>query len=89
MKRLSFQEKTKRRAGCCFLCGEADYAVLHCHRIVPGEDGGCYTEKNTVVLCANCHNKTHDGQVVFFGRYTSTAARWVTHYKENNQEHWR
>jgi hypothetical protein len=83
---LSFKEKEKRRAGKCVICGEPDYALLDCHRILPGEDGGKYTVKNTAVLCANCHRKSHAGRIVFEGKWFSTAARWVIFYTEDGVE---
>lgn len=83
---LSFQEKQKRRAGKCVICGETDYTLLDCHRIIPGEEGGIYSEKNTAVLCANCHRKSHAGRIVFEGKWKSTSARWVIYYKEDGIE---
>ena len=38
---------------CCYFCEEKDYSVLDVHRIVPGEDGGKYTDFNTLTCCAN------------------------------------
>lgn len=42
----------------CSRCGW-DEAVCDCHRVVPGKDGGLYTEDNVEVLCPNCHRVAH------------------------------
>ena len=79
----------KHLEGKCKFCGESDYDLLDCHRIVEGSNGGKYTDKNTVVVCSNCHRKIHSGQIKILGQYTSTYARWVLHYiDENGKEHW-
>ncbi len=58
--------------GRCLLCGETAPALLDAHRIVPGERGGRYTRGNVVTLCANCHRRTHSGEVVLDRIYFST-----------------
>lgn len=72
----------------CRLCGESDYALLDVHRIVPGEQGGTYTIKNSVCLCCRCHRRVHAGQVVIEGKYSSTGG-YVVHYFEDGQEFWK
>lgn len=44
----------------CQLCG---YSKIHshAHRLLPGKDGGGYTEGNVVALCARCHEEVHRG----------------------------
>jgi len=78
----------KKLEGKCHFCGLDDYACLQLHRIVPGEDGGIYTDFNTVVACANCHNRIHDGQIKIDRKYQSTTGRWVLHFWENGEEKW-
>lgn len=78
----------KHTEGKCQLCGESDYAVLDCHRIVPGEDGGEYSDFNTVVLCSNCHRKVHDGQIVMDRKYQTLEGRWVLRYTVGDEEKW-
>ncbi len=73
--------------GQCKFCGETDYAVLDVHRIVPGEEGGTYTEFNTVVACSNCHRKVHDGQIIIDRKYFSTGG-WILHYWLEGVERW-
>lgn len=79
--------KKKSEGKCCF-CEEQDYAVLDCHRIMPGEEGGEYTDFNTVVTCSNCHRKVHDGQIVIDRKYFSTSGHWVLHFWQDGEEKW-
>ena len=72
----------------CYFCNEEDYAVLDCHRIVPGEEGGTYTDFNTVVACSNCHRKIHNGQIKIDRKYFSTSGRWILHYWIDGVEKW-
>lgn len=62
-------------AGCCKICKADIYDILDVHRIVPGEQGGKYTEFNTVVICSNCHRKVHAGTIVIDRWYSSTAGK--------------
>lgn len=84
----SFQELKKRHFRKCFFCGLDDYDLLDCHRIVPGEFGGHYTPKNTLVACSNCHRRIHAGQIVVHGKYFCTAGRFMVNYTENEEERW-
>jgi len=78
----------KKVDGKCYFCEESDYNLLDQHRIIPGEDGGKYCTENTVSCCANCHRKIHSGRIVIHGRYYSSAARWVLHFTEDDEEKW-
>lgn len=72
----------------CFFCGNKEYCTLDVHRIVPGSEGGRYTENNTVTSCSNCHRKIHEGKIKIDRRYPSTSG-WVLHYwDEEGEEHW-
>ena len=64
------------------------YAVLDVHRIVPGSEGGKYTDGNTVVVCCKCHRLIHAGAIEILGRHFSTSGRYVIHYLKEGQEHW-
>lgn len=58
---------------CCEVCGENNKATLHRHHIVPRSDINCTNHHmNLVVLCANCHEKTHDGILEIIGIWPST-----------------
>jgi hypothetical protein len=79
----------KKSEGRCCLCGEEDYAVLDCHRIKPGEEGGRYVESNVLVICANCHRKIHDDQIVIDRKYNTTSGTTVLHFwDEDGEEQW-
>lgn len=81
-------KKSKKKAdGECKFCGESDYAVLDVHRIVPGEEGGRYTEHNTVTVCACCHRRCHDGQITIDRKYYSSKG-WLLHYWKDGHEYW-
>lgn len=88
-KRKLINKQAKKRAdGKCYFCPEPRYAVLNCHRVVPGEDEGKYTEFNTITVCANCHNLIHTGHIVIDRKYFSTAGRYVLHFWEDGLEKW-
>lgn len=72
----------------CYFCPVDDYACLNVHRIVPGEDDGTYTDFNTVVCCANCHARIHDGQILIDRKYLCSNGRWVLHFWEHGEERW-
>ena len=51
----------KKREGHCQLCDLDDERMLEVHRILPGCEGGKYTEENSVCLCRLCHRREHLG----------------------------
>lgn len=57
----------------CEICGEDDKSTLHKHHLVPrtdiNSDNSWY---NLGVLCSNCHNKIHHGNLKIIGIYPST-----------------
>lgn len=88
-KKLINKKATKKFEGKCHFCPVSDYACLHVHRIVPGEEDGRYDAFNTVVVCANHHSQIHDGQIVIDRKYASTGRRgWVLHYWMGGEEFW-
>ena len=66
------KQQFKHTAGKCRICNEPGYEILNVHRIVPGSEGGKYTEANSTSICANCHNKVHKGLIVVDRYYFST-----------------
>jgi hypothetical protein len=78
----------KRRDRKCVFCGEDDYSLLDLHRIVPGEEGGKYTEHNTLVTCVKCHRMAHSGRIEVFGKYPTTAGCKVVHCEIDGDEKW-
>ena len=87
-KRLIDKKATKHSAKKCYFCEEDDYALLDCHRIIEGANGGEYTDFNTVVVCSNCHRRVHDGQIAIDRKYFSTTGGWVLHYFKDGEEFW-
>jgi 5-methylcytosine-specific restriction endonuclease McrA len=86
-RKLVNKKHKKLVAKKCQFCGADDYCTLDVHRIVPGSEGGEYTETNTVVSCVNCHRKIHDGKIRLDRKYFSTKG-WVLHYfDEKGDEH--
>ena len=86
-KKLIDKQVKKRCDKKCYFCEEDDYAVLDVHRIIPGEEGGEYTEHNTVTVCACCHRRCHDGQILIDRKYQSTGGT-VLHYWKDGKEFW-
>jgi len=86
MGKLTAQQKFKRLAKKCHFCGEDDYNLLDAHRIVPGPEGGKYTESNVAVTCASCHRKCHSGRIQILGRYFCSNGQHVFHYLEDGEE---
>jgi len=89
-KRYSRQQIKKLFEKRCFFCHEDNYDLLDAHRIIPGEQGGKYNDYNILVLCSNCHRKTHAGTLKILGKHTSTHARgYSIRYMEDGQEKWK
>jgi hypothetical protein len=76
----------KKSQNKCRICGEEDYALLDVHRILEGKNGGKYLRYNSVSLCANCHRRVHDGQIVIDKYYLSTSGEHVLRIIENGEE---
>ena len=86
MARIRSKYAFKKFAGKCAFCPESDYACLDVHRIHEGYKGGKYDSINSVCLCANCHRKVHDEQIIFIKKYISYGENlYVLEYIENNE----
>lgn len=66
----------------CCLCGEKNYVLLDCHRIIPGSK---YTDWGTIIVCSNCHRRIHNQEIVILGQYNSTVGK-IVQYLENGEE---
>jgi hypothetical protein len=84
--KLVNKQAFKHAAGQCRICKEPGYEVLNVHRILPGAEGGKYTEGNSACVCANCHNKIHANQIVIDRYYYSTAGWLLRIIDENGEE---
>ncbi|MCK9458366.1 MAG: HNH endonuclease [Proteobacteria bacterium] len=73
---------------CCF-CGETDYSTLDVHRILPGSDGGKYTESNTITCCCKCHRRIHAKEISILGKRFCTNGRYLVHFIEGAKEQFR
>jgi len=85
-KRLSKKQIKKRVDKKCYFCNCEDYELLDVHRIVPGEEGGKYTDWNMVTTCCLCHRKIHAEKIKILGRYMSTKGAVLHFIDENGQE---
>ena len=72
----------------CVFCGEDDYNLLDVHRIVPGKEGGRYSEINTATNCVNCHRKCHSGRIKILGKHFCTSGRYIIHCFIDGEENW-
>jgi 5-methylcytosine-specific restriction endonuclease McrA len=81
------KQSKKLRDGHCYFCKETNYAILDAHRIIPGSEGGKYTESNMITTCASCHRRIHAKEIIVDRKYNSTKGV-VLHYWKNGEEHW-
>lgn len=87
LKNRSIDKKIKKLSDAsCRICGESNVSVLDVHRIKPGEDGGKYSEFNSITLCANCHRKVHSKEIKITGKYKSTNGFVFSFIDESGKE---
>lgn len=72
----------------CKFCKTSEYCTLDLHRIIEGENGGKYTDSNTVTCCASCHRKIHGGIIKIDRKYKSTVGEVLHYWDEKGIEHW-
>jgi hypothetical protein len=87
-KRYSRQQIAKLSRGGCYFCGESNYDLLDAHRVIPGAEGGKYNDHNILVICSNCHRRTHTGSIRIDRKYLSTSGKWVLHCWIDGEEKW-
>lgn len=88
IKKLINKKAKKHMAGKCKFCDCNTYEFLDVHRIVEGQDGGKYTDQNTVVVCRKCHQKIHEGKIEIKGQYHSTSGNLVLHFFIDGKEYY-
>lgn len=88
MKRKVDKKAKKHFDKKCFFCDEDNYDLLDVHRIIPGEDGGEYTEFNSLTVCANHHRLIHSGKIKIDRKYYSTKGN-ILHYWIDDVEYWK
>lgn len=57
-KNYSKKKLGKRKYNYCEMCGLLN--KTHCHRMLPGKEGGKYTLGNVKQLCFRCHSELHE-----------------------------
>lgn len=76
MRRVAKDMKKK-----CEVCGWTQ--TLHLHHIIPRCDKRCTDSlQNLAVLCPNCHNLVHSGDIIIVGVYSSTAGRKLMWFRK-------
>ena len=57
----------------CEICGEKNKNVLHKHHIIARTKINTSNDPmNLAIICSNCHNKVHAGEIEIVGLYPST-----------------
>jgi predicted HNH restriction endonuclease len=57
----------------CEVCFETKKSTLNIHHIIPQcDERSSNNNYNLAVLCANCHNLVHSGDITIIGVYSST-----------------
>lgn len=75
MKQRRKSNQTKLEKESCEICNLADKNVLHIHHIIPRCDPRCTNDNNNLaIVCSNCHNKIHTGEITIIGVYKATNA---------------
>lgn len=86
-KKIIDKKAKKLYDGECRICGESNYELLDVHRIVAGST---YEDKNTCVICSNCHRKCHAHLIQIDRQYLRSDGKWVLHYfDEKGVEHYK
>jgi 5-methylcytosine-specific restriction endonuclease McrA len=80
------KKEFKQVAGKCRICERPGSELLDVHRIVPGEDGGKYTQNNSVAICMICHGKIHRTKEIVIDRYYPSTAGYLLRIVENGVE---
>jgi hypothetical protein len=88
IKKLINKKVKKHLAGKCKFCPCNVYEFLDVHRITEGNQGGKYTDQNTVVVCRKCHQKIHEGKILIDKQYQSISGNLVLHYFIDGNEYW-
>lgn len=58
----------------CEICKTTNRGHLDIHHVIPRCDERSHNNNsNLVVLCANCHDLIHSGEIIIIGVYSSTS----------------
>jgi predicted HNH restriction endonuclease len=80
------KKQFKQTAGKCRICKRDVVELLDVHRITPGEEGGKYTENNSVCVCVVCHGRVHRTKEIVIDRYYPSTAGYLLRITENGVE---
>jgi len=70
----------------CEVCGLTKKAVLHLHHIIPQCDDRCTNAHgNLAVVCSNCHNEVHAGEITIIGVYKTTEGRKLMWFRKGEE----
>jgi len=72
----------------CEICKTDNKKVLNIHHIIPRCDERCTNNNsNLTVLCSNCHDMVHCGEIIIIGIYPSTGlnGRTLLFYKRGEE----
>jgi len=70
----------------CEVCSYNNPDVLHIHHIIPRCDVRCTNNlTNLAVLCPNCHNLVHTGDITIIGVYSGTKGRQLMFFKKGEK----
>jgi len=70
----------------CEVCGNTKKSVLHIHHIIPRKDPRCTNlPGNLAVLCSNCHNEVHVGDITIIGVYNTSEGRLLMFFRKGQK----
>ena len=68
----------------CEVCGWTKN--LHLHHIIPRCDKRCTDSlQNLAVLCPNCHNLVHVGDITIIGVYSGSSGRMLMFFRKGEE----
>lgn len=82
------KQHKKLRDKHCLFCHLEDYDLLDVHRILPGSEGGTYSEHNSITVCLHCHRKIHAGRIITHRKYYTSKGLYVLHCEIDGEEKW-
>ena len=70
----------------CEVCGCTSVDALNIHHIIPRADPKSHNNNsNLAIICANCHNEVHAGNIILLGVYQSTGGRILMWHKKEDE----
>jgi hypothetical protein len=70
----------------CEICFLKNKKVLNLHHIIPRCDSRCTdNNSNLAVVCSNCHDLIHVGDIIIIGVYQTSNGREVLNFKKGEK----